>query len=249
MVSLNVCTDQLAMLLAAPGQLVAVSRLAADPRTSAMAREAAAFPRIAGHAEEVWLLRPDLVLAGTYTTRATVELLRRLGVPVQEFPPVSGLDAVADQMRAVGAALGRAAEAEAMAEAFETSVAALRHPGPPAAAAFYHPNGWTTGRGTLADDILTAAGFRNIAGSLGLSGGGYLPLETLVLAAPDLVVASEPWPGASRAEEILRHPVLRALHTTGRPLPATDADWICGTPHLLRAVAAMTAARDALDRR
>jgi iron complex transport system substrate-binding protein len=36
-VSINLCTDQLAMMLAAPGQLVSVSDLAADPHSSAMA--------------------------------------------------------------------------------------------------------------------------------------------------------------------------------------------------------------------
>ena len=55
-VSLNVCTDQLALLLGAPGQLVSVSRLAHDPRSSAMAREAASFPANHAHAEEIALL-------------------------------------------------------------------------------------------------------------------------------------------------------------------------------------------------
>ncbi|PKP83954.1 MAG: ABC transporter substrate-binding protein, partial [Alphaproteobacteria bacterium HGW-Alphaproteobacteria-2] len=43
-VSINVCTDQLAMLLAAPGQLLSVSHLARDPYSSAMAAEARAWP-------------------------------------------------------------------------------------------------------------------------------------------------------------------------------------------------------------
>ena len=36
-VSINLCTDQLAMLLAAPGQLVSVTHLARDPEASVMA--------------------------------------------------------------------------------------------------------------------------------------------------------------------------------------------------------------------
>jgi iron complex transport system substrate-binding protein len=35
-VSMNLCTDQLAMLVAAPGQLLSVSRIARDPRVSAL---------------------------------------------------------------------------------------------------------------------------------------------------------------------------------------------------------------------
>lgn len=243
-VSLNLCTDQLAMLLAAPGQLVAVSHLARDPLSSPMAAEAMAYPITRGQAEEVFLLRPDLVLAGTYTTRATVELLRRLGVRVEEFAPPAALADVGVQMRAVGAALGRAEEGARMADAFEAGLAALRaEPGP--RAALYDASGYTGGEQTLAGEILAAAGFRNVAGEVGLEAGGYLPLELLVLAAPDVVVTGEVYPGASRAEEILSHPALAGLTRAGA---VSDADWVCGTPRVLGAIARLGAAREALRR-
>ena len=114
------------MLLAAPGQLVAVSHLAADPMSSAMAVQARGYRATRGQAEEVFLLRPDLVLAGTYTTRATVDLLRRLGVRVVEFPPPEALADIPVQMRAVGVALGREAAGERLAAEFEAGLAALR---------------------------------------------------------------------------------------------------------------------------
>ena len=50
-VSINLCTDQLAMMLAAPGQLVSVSQLAGDPHSSAMAE--------AGEASEAPLFKED----------------------------------------------------------------------------------------------------------------------------------------------------------------------------------------------
>ena len=62
---MNLCTDQLAMLLADPGQLVSVSHMALDPLSSAMVEEAEAFTINRGGAEQVYLMRPDLVLAGT----------------------------------------------------------------------------------------------------------------------------------------------------------------------------------------
>src|SRR6056297_3507789 len=79
-VSINLCTDQLAMMLAAPGQLISVSDLAADPHRSAMAEAARAYPVNHGRAEEVYLLDPDLVLTGAYNARATVEMLRGVGL-------------------------------------------------------------------------------------------------------------------------------------------------------------------------
>ncbi|WP_354002086.1 hypothetical protein [Pseudotabrizicola sediminis] len=52
-VSINLCTDQLAMLLAEPGQLISVSFLAQDPRSSVMVDEALACPANRALAEEV----------------------------------------------------------------------------------------------------------------------------------------------------------------------------------------------------
>ena len=246
-VSVNLCTDQLAMLLAAPGQLVSVSHLAGDPRSSVMAAEAAGYAANRGGAEEVFLMRPDLVLAGTYTARASVGLLRRLGVAVVELPPANRLSDVPVHLRAVGAALGQEARAEALVAEFAAGLEALRATGGRAAtAALYYPNGYTTGAGTLADDILAVTGFANVGATAGLTGGGNLPLERLVMAAPELVVTSAPYPGASRSEEILRHPALGALRDRAAARVVSDGDWICGIPQILRAVAGMADARKAL---
>ena len=60
-VSMNLCTDQLAMMLAAPGQLVSVSHLASEVQSSSMVEEARAYPMNRGQVEQVFLMRPDLV--------------------------------------------------------------------------------------------------------------------------------------------------------------------------------------------
>ncbi|WP_317616335.1 substrate-binding domain-containing protein [Paracoccus mutanolyticus] len=80
-VSINLCTDQLALAVAAPGQLVSVSELARDPALSAMASRAAAIPSNRGRAEEVLALRPDLVLASSLGDAATVRLLHGWASP------------------------------------------------------------------------------------------------------------------------------------------------------------------------
>lgn len=246
-VSVNLCTDQLAMLLADPGQLLSVSYLAADPRASVMVEAAAGRVLNRGGAEEVFLMRPDLVLAGTYTARASVDLLRRLGVAVVELPPANRLADVPAHLRAVGAALGQQARAEALVAEFNAGLEAVRVPQvPTVTAAFYHPNGYTTGAGTLADDILSVTGFINAGATAGVTGGGILPLERLVMLAPELIVTSAPYPGASRSEDILRHPALEVLRAKAAARRMSDADWICGIPHILRAVAGMAAAHKAL---
>ena len=245
-VSMNLCTDQLAMLLAAPGQLISVSHLASDPLSSSMVAEAAAYPVNRGAAEQVFLMRPDLVLAGTYTAQASVDLLRGLGVTVVQLPPVNSLAEVTAQIREVGALLGREAQAEAMAQEFRADLAATPKPGRAASAAMYYPNGYTTGAGTLTNEVLEVTGFRNAGAEAGLTGGGILPLERLVMAAPEMIVTSAPYPGASRSEEILLHPALAAIRAKAGRAQVTDADWVCGTPFVMRAIRAMVQARQGL---
>jgi iron complex transport system substrate-binding protein len=249
-VSINLCTDQLAMMLAAPGQLVSVSDLAADPDSSAMAREARAYPVNHGRAEEVYLLRPDLVLAGAYSDPATVAMLRRIGLRVEQFDTARSLEDTRARIAQMARVLGREAAGAALVARFDARRAALearaRHEASHSAA-LYHPNGYSLGAGTLSDDILRAAGFGNVARALGLRGGGTLPLEQLVMAAPDLLIRAAPLPGASRSEAVLAHPALAALGAGTAGLRITSPDWICGTPHVLDAVETLVTAREVLE--
>jgi len=244
---MNLCTDQLAMLLADPGQLLSVSHLALDPLSSAMVEEARAYPVNRGGAEQIYLMRPDLVLAGTYSSPAAIALLRALGVQVVQIPPAETLADVSAHIRLIAQALGHPARGDAMATAFEAGLDALPAPGEPVSAAMYYPNGYTAGAGTLSDEILSVTGFRNVGAEAGLTGGGVLPLERLVMAAPQVIVTSTPYPGASRSEEILAHPVLSALRDGAAKVHVRDADWVCGTPYLLNAVRAMADARATLE--
>jgi len=243
-VSMNLCTDQLAMMLAAPGQLVSVSRIALDPVSSAMSAEAAAYPINAGIAEEVFALAPDLVLGGTYTDPFAVQMLRDLGIEVVQFPIVSQLSDIPDVVRHMGAALGRVATADILAREVEArldTISNVTDEGVPEAA-FFFANGYSLGAGTLSHDIVTKAGFANLAERLGRSGGGRLSLEELLLNRPDVLVSAQPYPAASRSEEIMAHPAL-----DGIPRVASGPEWVCGTPLTLRALDQMVALRETLE--
>ena len=247
-VSINLCTDQLAMLLAAPGQLVSVSYLARDLRSSAMAEEARAYPVNRSGAEEIYLLAPDLVLGGTFSTPGTVAMLRRMGVRVELLPPAESFADIAAHIREIGRLLGQEARAEAMAAGVEARLAAV--PPPPVERprlALYGANGATSGQGGLSAEIVARAGFANITEGLDLPPTGRLALERLVLADPDLVLTARRFPGASEAEAILDHPALAAL-TGGRDGQAlTDADWVCGLPQAVGAVERLVALRQGLE--
>src|SRR3546814_1427744 len=175
---MNVCTDQLVMQIARPERIVSLSFLSRDPQVSAMAAEAAVFPVNHGLAEEILPLRPDLVVAGSYTTRPTVHLLRRLGVPVLDMAAETSIEDVIGNVRRLAAALGETERGEALIADFRHRLAAVAPPTAPVRIAMYWENGFTSGPGTLAHALIDAAGLTNAAG---VAGTARLPPERLLV--------------------------------------------------------------------
>ena len=247
-VSMNLCTDQLAMLLAGEGQLYSVSFLASDPLMSSMVAEAKAYPQNRGRAEEIYLMQPDLVLAGAYTTPATVAMLKKLGIDVAIVDMVNSLDELPQLIEKIGGFLGRETAAEALNADYKARLADLRQEiNQRPRAVLYYANGYSSGNYSLANEILTTAGFSNAALERGYS-FGKMPLEVLALIAPDLVVSSRSYPGNSRSEAILEHPVVKAFRQgESASLAYTNQDWVCSTPYLLRAIEDLKKARDSFQ--
>jgi iron complex transport system substrate-binding protein len=234
-VSINLCTDQLAMLIAGPGQLRSVSFLAREKGTSMLLDDAARYPVNHGQAEEIFLMRPDLVLAGTYTAKATVALLKELGFRVETFKPASSFDDVRANLLRMGALLDRQARAAELVAELDKGLAELAaRKMPPKNAAFYYANSYTSGSGTLADAIVKAAGLANMGDALGFKGMARLPLELLIFADPDLIIEGDSQYGApALAKENFSHPAFRAL--ADRVVPVPDKYTICGGPFTLEA--------------
>ena len=242
-VSMNLCTDQLVMLLADRERIASVSYLAADPRSSVLSAQAGDLHLNHGLAEEILPLRPDLVVAGVFTTRPTVFLLRKLGYPVIDVPVANGLDDIRANIRRVAAALGEPARGDRLIADFDARL----DPHAPAAdrrplAALYWANGWTSGRGTLASAIVAAAGFRNLADTLGIAGTGQLPLATLLTAGPEVLIMGRVHDGPARANEVFRHPALRRAFADKPIVRVPDRFWVCGTPFVAEAIARLSEA-------
>jgi len=240
-VSMNLCTDQMAMLMAGEGQLYSVSHLARDPQASVLADEARQFATNHGLAEEIFMMRPDLVLAGTFTSQASVAMLRRLGFRVEQFPPAYSFDEIRAQLHRMGGLLGRQERAEALVQELDRRLAGIPEPGEDAwrpLAALHYENSYTSGTGTLSSEAVARAGLENLGSRIGLSGTVRLPLEVLVLSAPDLVVSGTRTYGRAPAlaYQTFEHPALRAVLQGGALTAVPDKYWVCGAPFTAEAV-------------
>jgi len=244
-VSLNLCADQLLVLLAERERIASLSFLAADPVVSAMAAAATGLPVNHGLVEEVLPLEPDLVLAGAYTARSAVALLRRLGYRVVVLAPATTLDGIRANLRTVAAALDERERGEALLAAFEQALGPPPRaaPGEAPVAALYVANGYSPGRGTPADALVRRAGLRNLAAERGLTGLAPLPVETLLMARPDLLVIGRSYRGPALADAPLRHPALAKAFAGRATVHIPDRLWSCGTPLVAEAVRRLRAAR------
>ena len=244
-VSLNICTDQLLLLLVEPERIASLSFFARDPAYSALATRAHGLRTNQGSIEEILPLAPDLVLAGTFTTRATVFLLRRLGYGIVEVPPETSFAEARANIGRVAGAVGEPARGEVLIAELDRALAqvplAARRP----LAAFYWANGFTSGRGTLAHAVAEHAGLANLAAARGVRGIAQFPLEQLLAAEPDLVILGRRHDGAALANETFRHPALRDFLQTRAVASVPDSLWVCGTPLLAEAAAHLAVARDA----
>lgn len=244
-VSINLCTDQLALLLAKPGQLVSVTHLAHDPRASALAERAAALPSNSARVEEIMLLKPDLILAGSFSDPTKLALLERLGFSIERFAPAQDFAAIEANLRRMGGLLGRAAAAEELIDRFRQRLAAAARASAAAAplATTYDVNSYLSGRNTLTAAVVEAAGFAHLGSQLGLEGMAQIPLELLVLHRPDALITHQRWYGGPTVgDELLRHPALQASAEVTLSLPSRY--WICGTPAVVEAVTRLAAQRE-----
>ena len=238
-VSLNLCTDELVLRLARPEHVASVTWLARDPRNANMAEEARMVGVNHGLVEEVLASRPDLVVAGAYTTRSTVALLRRVGMPVQEFGVPRNLAEMRAQIAEMAALIGEEERGAALLAEIDTRLAALaaRRPAERRRAIVLRPSGFTVGRGSLVDEVLTLAGLDNVAARLGIDSDGQIALETVALGGAELLILNDTPDGSpSLAHELLHHPLIGALGERLKLITLPARLWTCAGPSMLDAI-------------
>jgi iron complex transport system substrate-binding protein len=238
-VSVNLCADQLLLMLADADQVASVSYLAVEPLSSFVAERAAGYPLNHARAEEVLALGPDLVLTTPYENPRLLTTLETLGYRVERLALGHRLPQIIEEIRHVASLLGQAARGEALIRSLRSRIGEEQSgpQGQRPGALFYQPRGYTSGRETLQDEALRLAGWRNLAAEAGLEGFAPVDLERLLRWQPRHIFTSVyDGSGDSLAERQLTHPVLRRL-LAGRPLqPIPYKYWICPGPMLAEAV-------------
>ncbi|MBM7059487.1 ABC transporter substrate-binding protein [Pseudomonas sp. UL073] len=247
-VSTNLCADQLALSLAAPGQLRSVSAQSQDPRVSAMPEAARRYPANHATAEEIIALRPGLVLASRrWQSHNQAELLRRHGIRVLVVPYPTTWAEIFATTELVAKALGREQAGAALVADVQARLARLQQRPRPFSAVYLRPNGGSAGAHTYVDTVFQAVGVENQLAARGRTGWGRYALEELVSAPPDVFVTSAMLIDQGYAKSgYSRHPRLQQL-LASRPVIAIPGNqWGCSDWQLIVTAEQLAARLDAL---
>lgn len=234
--SLNLCTDELLLLLAEPRQIVSVSHLSQSPYETALWQRARAHPANDGKLESVVALRPQLILTIGGSGGARAALARRFGARLVELPyPSSPAEGVAQAVQ-VAALLGRPGAALP----YRQQLARLEATRPRLKeGAFLSGGGLSLSPEGLGASWLALAGFRQPP-----LPNSRLSLETLATRPPKWLIRSDYRADqASRSTAWLKHPLVTRL--SSRTLTTDGRAWTCGGLPMLGEVVRLRAQRSA----
>ena len=223
--SLNLCTDELLLLLGDPSQIVSVTHLAQQPAETRLWREARRYRRNDGSLASVAGLRPDLVLTMGGGARDRERIARRLGIRVLDLPFPQSLGDIEQSVRSVSVALGRPAAGRAVVAQVERLK--RDRPARTADSIWLGGGGRTVAAGSLAAQWMALAGLRQRAVA-----GDRVSLEQLLLRPPAVILRSDYRHGQYSGEQRwLSHPLARKVR--GARTIATDGRaWTCMGPLL-----------------
>jgi iron complex transport system substrate-binding protein len=229
--SMNVCTDQLLVQLADPGQILGLSRFSRDAWQSFVADDARRYPALSGGAEDILVLKPDIVVASLFDKRSTRELLKENGLRLAELAVPRNLDEVKAQIRRMGEITGHPGRAAAEIARLDAAIARARR-----AVVEKHyrvlplsRRGFVAGSDSLVSSLLTETGLLNAAGDLGVAAGDFASLEAIVSARPDFLLVSD---AGDRAEDegraFLLHPALERFYPSQKRIVIPERLTVCG---------------------
>ncbi|UPK04593.1 ABC transporter substrate-binding protein [Bradyrhizobium sp. 170] len=243
LVSMNVCTDQLLLTLADPEQILGLSRFSRDGWQS-QAGDISRYPVLSGGAEDVLLIRPDIVVASAFDKRSTRELLKTKGLRLAELAVPRTLDEARQQIREAGEITGHPDRAAAEIARLDAALARARR-----AVSERHyrvlplsRRGWVAGSDSFVGSLLAETGLRSTAGDLGFAFGGFASLEAIVNLRPDFIVVSQAGDTArDDGQAFLLHPALERFYPPEKRIVIPERMTECGGVLLADALDALTA--------
>jgi iron complex transport system substrate-binding protein len=221
--SLNLCTDELLLLLAAPEQIASVTHLVQSEAESPLWRQARRFRRNDGSLVSVAPLKPDLVLTMGGGARDRLRIAAKLNIRTLDIPYPQSIADIEQAVARVAGALGR----ERQARPVLAGIAALQAGAPKRGqdAAWLGGGGRSLGAASLGAQWMALAGLRQRP-----LAGDRITLEQLLVRPPAVLLRSNYRAGQYSGEQRwLRHPLAQATRRS-RTVTTDGRLWNCMGP-------------------
>jgi len=190
-VSLSPSNTEIVFALGLDDKVVGVTTFCDYPEAAKAKPKVADFSKV--DMERVVSVQPDLILATNIHKETVIPALERLGIAVLAVFPET-LDKLIADIRLIGEATGKEREAGQLVASMEGQIRTVTGKTGALSSAdrpmvlhltWYDPL-WTTGSGTMVDNLITKAGGRNIASDL--TGHKNIDLETVIQRNPQVII-------------------------------------------------------------
>lgn len=230
-VSLDYCADQYVLKMVEPHRILAVSLDADKPfsymQEQAEVLKAQGLKSVRSSAEDVLILKPDLVVRSYGGGPNAAKFFQQAGVPVLNVGWAGDLAGIERVTREMAEGLGVPQRGEDIVSDMEARLKDLDMKAENNRALYMTPSGVTSGPGSLVDEMLTAAGLENFQSE---PGWRSLPLERLAYEQPDMVAAAF-FDTNDRSRDkwsAMRHPIAKAQINTLPTVAISGAVMSCG---------------------
>lgn len=223
--SLNLCTDELLLALAAPGQISSLTHLSHDARESAYWKAAQAYPANSGTILSVAQDRPDMIVTMGGSGRDTARLAGAIGARLVDLPFPARLEDVITGITMLGEALGRKDRAAALTgriRAFAASAPKRLKP-----AIFIDSGGRSLASGGAGAQWLALAGLRQLP-----LAGDRLDREQLLRMPPVNLIVSN-----YRVDQYSRSALMPVRRSRDHSFATDGRRWTCMGPSLMPEIA------------
>ena len=241
-VSLDYCADQYVLKFADPEQILAISPDGVKD-FSYMRDQAVGVPTVRPVAEDVLILKPDLVVRAYGGGPNAEAFFERAGVPVLTVGWTSNVDteevgSIPSLIQHMADGLGQSERGRALVTDFRARLAAIDKRAGGEEALYLTPAGVTTGPGAMVHEMLVSAGFENFQEQ---PGWRSIPLERLAYERPDVIAAAffDQKTNHPDSWSPMNHPVAERHMDEVPVVPLKGAWTACGGWFILDAIEAL----------
>ncbi len=219
--SLNLCTDELLLALAAPGQISSLTHLSHDRRESAYWRMAKPYPANSGTILSVAKDKPDLIVTMGGGGRNGGALASAIGARFVDIPFPATVADVERGVSTLAEALGRERQGAALKARIRQTLRTT--PRAQLAAVFVGSAGRSMAPTGAGAEWMAAAGYRQIA-----LAGDRISRETLLRSPPLTLVVSN-----YRVDQYSRSDLVPVARARDNRVVTEGRRWTCMGPSLI----------------